>query len=498
MDRLKRKELIILHLLDSREFVTALELSRKLNVSTKTIYRLIKEINDESSSGMLIYSRKGSGYKLNYEKYLKNTPKEGQNTSLSPTERRNNIMEELLLRSPNEKNIFELYEQYYISESVIANDEKLISKILEKYDLELIRNNFNIKILGRETNIRRAISDLIQTSRTLINIDELKDNKIRDFNRYDVDFILYQINIIENNLQIKFPHPYDVNVFSHLYILLSRVRKIGNVLIKQDNILEDKQIDEMKADINLYHIAKEVMNNIEKYLNTNLPKSETYYLYQYLISSRMQTESKVVKEDQILTDEVKNITNFYINEMQVRLNINFNRSKLFNSLSAHIQPMLNRLKHGINVKNNLLKQIQLEYEQIFINLKVVSKSVSKKYNYPKINDSENGFLALYFAQAIEGLQNKINTIIMCTSGIGTSELLRVKITKRFPELRIIGVISTYDTKKTLEEYPNTELIITTINPTEGLNIPTLMVSALFTLEDQQRVQDIIEGFRNEK
>lgn len=212
----------------------------------------------------------------------------------------------------------------------------------------------------------------------------------------------------------------------------------------------------------------------------------------------MQTESKVIKEDQILTDEVKNITSFYINEMQVRLNINFNRSKLFRSLSAHIQPMLNRLKHGINVKNNLLKQIQLEYEQIFTNLKVVSKSVSKKYNYPKINDSENGFLALYFAQAIEGLQNKINTIIMCTSGIGTSELLRVKITKRFPELRIIGVISTYDTKKTLEEYPNTELIITTINPTEGLNIPTLMVSALFTLEDQQRVQDIIEGFRNEK
>src|SRR5690625_1143469 len=135
----KRKELILLHLVNADEFVTALELSRKLDVSTKTIYRLVEKINEDYSNGELIHSRRGSGYKLNYEKYLKSTPKKTNNFGFSPTERRNNIMEELLLRSPNPKNIYELYEKYYVSTSVIENDEKIISKILEEYNLRLFK-----------------------------------------------------------------------------------------------------------------------------------------------------------------------------------------------------------------------------------------------------------------------------------------------------------------------------------------------------------------------
>src|SRR5699024_4959904 len=142
-------------------------------------------------------------------------------------------------------------------------------------------------------------------------------------------------------------------------------------------------------------------------------------------------------------------------------------------------------------------QIKLEYELVFKNVKVVSKELSEKYGYPLINDSENGFLALYFAQAIEGVQNKINTIIMCTSGIGTSELLKIKISKKFPELKLLNVISTHDISDALKKFPETELIITTVQPIESVKIPLLMVSALFTIEDQQRVGNMIEGFRNE-
>lgn len=497
MNSEKRKELILLHLVNTDEYVTALELSRKLDVSTKTIYRLVEKINEDYSNGELIHSRRGSGYKLNYEKYLKSTPNKANNVGFSPTERRNNIMEELLLRSPNPKNIYELYEKYYVSTSVIENDEKIISKILEEYNLTLLKKDLNIKLVGKESNIRRAISDLIQHTRTLINIDELKTNNEGNFNRYDVDFILYQISIIENKLDIRFPHPYDVNIFSHLYILLSRVRKTGNIMSDKKDSIENKNIEEMESNQNLYNVAKKVLENIEQYLNTKLPKNETYYLYQYLISSRMQSDSEIIKKEQELTEEVQHVTNYYIDEMQKRLDFDFNREKIFRNLSKHIQPMLNRLTHGINVKNNLLKQIKLEYELVFKNIETVSKNLSEKYGYPMINDSENGFLALYFAQAIEGVQNKINTIIMCTSGIGTSELLKIKIGKKFPELKLLSVISTHDISDTLKKYPETELIITTVQPTESVEIPLLMVSALFTIEDQQRVGNMIEGFRNE-
>jgi len=286
----KRKQTLLLYLSNKREYATASELSRVLDVSTKTIYRLIKEINNHSNDGSLVYSRKGSGYKLNYEQYVKIPSTKIKNTSFSSTERRNNILEELLFSSPKEKNVFGLYEKYYVSETVITSDEKIISEILEMYDLELVRKNNHLKILGEEPKIRRAINDLIQTTKTLNN-NELKLSQNNNFNRYDADFINYQMKIIEDKLEITFPHPYDVNIFSHLYILLSRFRKTGDLFSNQNDRLDKESFEEMKKEKPLYEMAKEIKRNIETYLNTELPKAEVYFLFQYLISSRMQNSA---------------------------------------------------------------------------------------------------------------------------------------------------------------------------------------------------------------
>ncbi len=46
-------------------------------------------------------------------------------------------MEELLLSSPNAKNVYDLFEEYYVGESVIFSDEQIISEHLQRYDLKL-------------------------------------------------------------------------------------------------------------------------------------------------------------------------------------------------------------------------------------------------------------------------------------------------------------------------------------------------------------------------
>ena len=53
---------------------------------------------------------------------------------------------------------------------------------------------------------------------------------------------------------------------------------------------------------------------------------------------------------------------------------------------------------------------------------------------------------------IETNQLPIRTLIMCTTGIGTSELLRVKVEKKFPELQIVEIIATRNIKKSLKDY----------------------------------------------
>jgi activator of the mannose operon (transcriptional antiterminator) len=67
-------------------------------------------------------------------------------------------------------------------------------------------------------------------------------------------------------------------------------------------------MESMKRDI-LYPVAKVIVHNFEKYLNSPLPDSEIYFLYQYLVSSRMQGSLAITST---FSSEVIQVTKAYI------------------------------------------------------------------------------------------------------------------------------------------------------------------------------------------
>lgn len=158
-------------------------------------------------------------------------------------------MEELLLSSPKPINIYHLYSNYYVGDSVVSNDEQIMSEELKKYNLVIERKNRKLAILGEEINIRKAIKDVIEIF-NIIDIDDLKNNPELNFNKYDVLFILDQIRSIEKDLNITIPYPYNVNIFSHLYILLSRSRK--NPYLLFPDAVSPEEIENMRENNILY------------------------------------------------------------------------------------------------------------------------------------------------------------------------------------------------------------------------------------------------------
>ena len=315
----------------------------------------------------------------------------------------------------------------------------------------------------------------------IIDIEDLRNNKALNFNNYDVLFTLDQVRNIEKKLDITIPHPYNVNIFSHLYILISRSRKVA---ISEKYQLSNEEKQELTKDLVLKKVAQ-----------TTIQQIEIYYLYQYLVSSRMQGSfSKVTN----FSFKVMQVTQFYLEEMSAQLKILTDNDQLFLELASHIKPMINRLENSIHVKNSLLDQIKMTYETIFGKIAQVSKQVSKNYQLPAINEDENGFITLYFARMIETNQLPIRTLIMCTTGIGTSELLRVKVEKKFPELQIVEIIATRNIKKSLKDYSDIELILTTIHLQEKVPIKSLLVSAMFTMDDQYRLQRKVEEIYHER
>jgi len=238
-----------------------------------------------------------------------------------------------------------------------------------------------------------------------------------------------------------------------------------------------------------YQLAVKVRKNIEAYLNTSLPESETINIYAYLASSRIDKSSETTK---IFPENVRMITDFYINGFEKESKITITHSLIFNELASHIKPMLNRLKSNIIVKNSLIEDIKLEYGELFDIVSKTSRKVSENYQLPTITEDEAGFITLYFARYTEQHPQKIKALILCTTGMGTSELLKVKVMKFFPEIDIQATASIKECSKEFVQNISVELILTTVKVQDNLQVPTILVNTLFIKKDKENVRNIIK------
>lgn len=485
----ERKDAIILILSNNTEFVTAGELAESLEVSEKTIYRTVKEINNDEKIPLEITSEKGKGYKITHINRI-STPVSEVNdiANMTPAQRRNNIMQDLLISSPNERKIPVLYEDFFISDNLIRLDIKLMEKAMAKMNLKLIRNGQLLKIIGKEKNLRKAIGKLFQQNHLYV---ESLENNIED-NLFDSDiatFVLKQINIIEKRLNSILPYPYNINIFSHIYILVKRYQATDEVNFSYDMEISKSEEEEMTEYRSIYNVVREITSNLERFLNKEIPKEEEYFLFQYLISSRFQGE---FEKDQLADKKVLQVVDYYIEKTSQYLNFNIESSKLRNNLYHHVKPFLNRLNNGFYVKNPLLDQIKYEYQMIFDAVQNTSVEMSKLFNLSEINEDEIGFITLYFAQYFEENPKYIDVLIVCTSGIGTSELLKSKISQKFKNINIVDVISTKQLYENPDAYRSIDLIISTVKFKETVRVPNIVISAMLTFDDQDRINNIIE------
>lgn len=85
---------------------------------------------------------------------------------------------------------------------------------------------------------------------------------------------------------------------------------------------------------------------------------------------------------------------------------------------------------------------------------------------------------------------------MCNSGVGTSELLKVKVKKAFPELEIIAVVSARQYQKNQTQFSNIDLNLTTVHLTISSETPMILVNSVFTKQDENRVKEKLGEIEN--
>lgn len=479
------------------KIVTGEYLCNTLGVSSRTIRSDIKELNYIlKDKGATILSEKSRGYSLKisskktFNEFLVDNKEKNTFNISTATGRAEYIIRRLLLNDL--KGIdgitqIELADELYVSVSSLKNDIKLAKSTLENFNIDIEKtSNKGIKIIGGEEDIRACIVTYVLTNdEEFINC--LLKEAVRE-NNISVDYILKD-NICRFNFRLSDIAYSDIK--SHLIIMLIRNYQNRNVFY------EDSVSEKLKRELKV-KIAKSMCNDIKDKFGVELIEDEILYVTKHIIASSYIAanitanneidEYSLIEKDSIVSQILHSINNIF--------NIDFTKDNIFvNFLSHHLKVSINRAKYGIKVKNSMLSVIKNNYP-FALELALLANDIIKQETSFSLTEDDIGFIALHFAAAIERKNEKKdsnvkNVIIVCTTGVGTSLLLKVKLESHFRNrLNIVNTIPWYELNDDLLE--KADFIISTVDLDVNLD-KVIYIKSLLDNEEIKMIEEKLES-----
>lgn len=492
-----RMKKIVQLLLSSNELRTSLELATILQVSSKTIQNDVKKINEIFENNIaFIKSYRGKGYflQINDDKKFRSSlksfsEKDVQVIPTEPEERIQFLMEKLLLQSSYLK-MDDLADELFVSRSTLQSDINDVRQVVKKYGLTLEHKpNYGIRITGNEMEIRFCISEyvfnhksgLVDQSTELIEIlpkEEfvwIRDSILSNLRKYGIVITDVSLN----------------NLITHIAIACKRIREKEDVEIVQ---AEFGEITDKKE----YIVAQEIVKKMEQKLNVSFSKNEVAYLAIHLQGTKkMHSNSEMDEIENYLEEDIRQLTREILQRIDSVYSLDFSEdNELILSLSLHLEPAINRYKYQMNLRNPLLEEIKNKYLFSYEAALTVAAGVIQEKFGITIDENEIGYIALHFEAALErkkqNEKNKKRCLIVCASGLGTAQLLLLKLKDRFyDELNILGTTEYYNLKN--QDFKSLDLIISTIPIPDKLPVPVIQVSTLLGKQDVNKIERLVRG-----
>ncbi|HEL1584543.1 TPA: PTS sugar transporter subunit IIA [Streptococcus suis] len=215
---------------------------------------------------------------------------------------------------------------------------------------------------------------------------------------------------------------------------------------------------------------------IELRLNFDYNNDDVQYLSLLLLNYRFEQLPMEALNNEIIENLIEQVSQ--------AMNIDFTRdATLFEQLQKHVPAMLSRLKHQTLVRNPFTEQIKLEYSITYNILWMVAESLIQNAEV-RINADEIAFLTLYFQLSIEKIGEGRKILVICPTGIVTSELLINRIKTVSPSFDTIEVASTSEALElNLDSY---DLILSTVKLNRNIK-HAYFVSPLISNDELNRL-----------
>ena len=511
-----REKEIVKELLATSKFITVDTIAKKLNVSDKTIRNHIININNVLQKKHLgeIVKKPRIGVYLKFdpnnvkklEELLINN-KQSLISDVSIKNRKVFIIRKLLFANQKYITMQDMADGLYTSRSSVINLLKEIEEWFKQFGITIARRQHSgIEICYSEMNWRRAVDGFYRMLCADIgDINNAADKKSQLENRVDSSdlFVMKQIlegfdvekiekilSSLETAEQIVFS--YDSYLRLLLHVSLGTMRKRKNAFV----VMPIEQVNEISA-LREYKMAETLAKVIGQEFQVSFAENDILYFAAYLLMTEIsyianENKQKEMAED---IDVIRPFINELIHLIGTILNVDLRSDEEFvNSLILYLRPALYRLKFNIHTDNPFLQQIKENYPRVF-GAAWASSILFEKYFNVKVGEDEIGFLSIYVETALERINHKMRTVVVCNHGVGISQLLSQQIRKAIPGLEVDDALSLYDYKSM--NTSNYDFALSTI-PLSEEEKPVIYINSILKPEDIHKIKEQILQYKKMK
>ncbi|MFD2706087.1 BglG family transcription antiterminator [Salibacterium lacus] len=380
-----------------------------------------------------------------------------------------------------------------VTSATISYDLDQLETWFETTDLSLTRRRgYGVTVSGSESAKRAAMSSLIAENFGENDLFRLMRENIKSKNGSPESGEISQrlLGLVEQDkwltvekilADMKDELPYHfadsayVGLVVHLTLAIERISQ-GEKIEINDSYL--KTLEDTKE----HETAVLLIEKLEKVFQLSIPKAEVGYITMHLRGAKIREDQDYLPDldhlsaavyAKALMDYMQSATGQPLKE----------DDSLYQGLVAHLDPALYRISENMRIYNPLLDQIKTDYEDLFL---LVTEAVDESLDRT-LPESEVGYLTLHFGSALEKLQNdsRVNALVVCSSGIGSSKMLMTRLRKEIPEIEDLKNISMMDLQDHREA--GYDIVISTMELSDNV-LPYIVVNPFLTKKDIEKVK----------
>ncbi|WP_010233158.1 BglG family transcription antiterminator [Clostridium arbusti] len=466
-------------------------LAQLLSVSIKTVQADIHEINEYFESKEIasfeIVDNKFSIKKTNKAIYEILNTLSFYDYKLSKEERL--VIEALLLIFTSEHvTLSNIAEFMYVSRSTVIGDLKYLNDYLNDFGLSTnTQLNMGICINGPEINVRNLFVSILLKYGYLYSLFSHQEGT-ENLNGEETKANAREKNIILQNLTSEVEGYSELHLTECSFNML--VNYFGMAIFRMKSGKHLKNYEQKSIDANKKLIER-LFKLVCQHFNLVYNENELEYLKNFSVNLTYLKKNNCIDGSKEIV-KIQTITRLFIMNVSKSLNRPLYRDyELFQSLSNHLERIFN--DGFINSAeydeiNVILEKYDDIKKGVTENIEIIEQYVDRI-----ITDEEISYIVVYICASLEKMKiqtTMCNVILICNSGIGTSQLLKSKLLKRF-DFNIINVIPKHRLGDLLSSEVN--FIISTVD-LEDVDVPYIKISPQFTDSDFLRMRKMIDDY----